>query len=121
MKKFGVWIIFSLWFCSGCGQGPMHSMSGKKECLPDSLTSAVFRVEGGWGYEIIKNGKVLIYQPFIPVIEGRIPFRDSNDALITALCVIEKIRKNKIPPALTHFELDSMEVIPSESALTKKP
>lgn len=115
------WIFIFLWGCEGC-QPSGYQPLPKNDISSDSLTFKVFRVEKkGWGYQILKEGKTIINQPFIPAIEGKIPFADSAQASRTAQLVIRKLQNNIIPPALSKQELDSMGVIPPESALTDKP
>jgi hypothetical protein len=64
----------------------------------------VFESEGGWGYDILYNNKIMIHQPFIPTIDGQKPFHNIHDASETGRLVIKKLRKNK-SPALTIGEL----------------
>lgn len=115
------WIFIFLWGYEGCQPSGYHP-SQKNDIISDSLAIKVYRVtQGGWGYQILKNGKAIINQPFIPAIEGRIPFADSGQASRTAQLVIRKLQNNMIPPAISKQELDSMGVILPESALTDKP
>lgn len=71
------------------------------------LTVHPFSVEGGWGYCILMSGDTVIYQPFIPTITGREPFKTSNEARTTGLLVISKLRKGK-GPSLDRGDLDSL-------------
>lgn len=115
------WIFVFLWWCEGCQQVEKQPLP-KNENSNESLTIKVFRVnKEGWGYQILREGKTLINQPFIPAIEGKIPFADSVKASHTAQLVVNKLQNNIIPPALSKQELDSLGVIPPESALTDKP
>ncbi|HOW08208.1 MAG TPA: DUF4907 domain-containing protein [Bacteroidales bacterium] len=67
----------------------------------------IFRSGNGWGYDILKNDRVYIHQPFIPAIEGETPFSDRESARRTGRLVISKIRKHKIP-AVSKEEIDSI-------------
>jgi len=67
----------------------------------------LFRNDGGWGYDIRKNDKVYIPQPFIPAIEGETPFRDRESARKTGRLVISKIRKRQIP-AVSKEEIEKI-------------
>lgn len=62
-----------------------------------SFELQVFPSNGGWGYDILKNDKIYIHQPYIPAVEGEIPFRDRESARETGRLVISKIRKREIP------------------------
>lgn len=57
----------------------------------------LFRNGNGWGYDILKDGRTLIHQPYIPAIEGEIPFSSEEEAGKTARIVVKKLRKKQIP------------------------
>lgn len=57
----------------------------------------IFTTNGGYGYDILKNDRVYIHQPFIPAIEGETPFGDREAARKTGRLVISKIKKHRIP------------------------
>ncbi|MCD9853874.1 DUF4907 domain-containing protein [Epilithonimonas sp. JDS] len=63
----------------------------------------------GYGYQIIKNKKTLISQPYIPAIPGEQVFKDSLQARRTADLVIKKIGKSSFP-RISVDELDSMKI-----------
>ncbi len=67
----------------------------------------VFESSGGWGYDILSKKKPYIHQPFIPAIEGQIPFNNKRSARKTGRLVIQKLRKHQ-SPALTREELESL-------------
>ena len=67
----------------------------------------VYRVDKGWGYDIILKNKVYIHQPFIPAIEGKKPFPDKKSARRTGELVITKLKDHK-PPAVSKEELKSI-------------
>ncbi|MEJ5302163.1 MAG: DUF4907 domain-containing protein [Bacteroidales bacterium] len=119
MKRpgIGMMIMLIVFLCLGCGRQGVSTPHNVQN-MADSIMPKVFRIEGGWGYEISKNGRTIIHQPFIPAIEGKIPFVDSLQALATAKLVILKIRKNIIPPAINQYELDSLGIAYKKSALT---
>lgn len=114
--RIGMMIMLIVYLCLGCGQQG-NSTPHNAQNMTDSIMPKAFRTEGGWGYEISKNSKTLIHQPFIPAIEGKLPFMDSLQALATAKLVILKIRKNIIPPVISQYELDSMGIVYKKSAL----
>lgn len=72
-----------------------------------SFRVRVFRSEQGYGYDILKNNKPYIHQPFIPAVEGQIPFKDRKSARKTGQLVTKKIRNHKLP-SVTKEELDSL-------------
>jgi len=67
----------------------------------------LFRSGEGWGYDILKNEKVYIHQPFIPAIEGQVPFSDKRSARKTGKLVISKLMRQK-SPTVTKEELNEI-------------
>ena len=63
----------------------------------------------GYGYQIIKNNKIFIDQPYIPAIAGDQAFKDSLQARRTADLVIKKIGNTSFP-RISVDELDSMKI-----------
>jgi hypothetical protein len=62
-----------------------------------SVQLSVFPAGKGWGYQITRNNKVYIYQPYIPVIQGQRPFPTYVSAKNTAQKIINKLLSNQIP------------------------
>ncbi len=77
----------------------------------DTIRYKVYRVDSGWGYDILINSKVFIHQPFIPGVQGRFVFLTSNDARKTAILMIHKMLTQRGLPAVTYEELDSIGVL----------
>lgn len=65
----------------------------------------LFKSENGWGYDILINKKTYIHQPYMPVIEGQVPFSDKRSARKTGKLVVRKL-KNKQSPAISKGELE---------------
>ncbi len=65
--------------------------------------------KAGYGYQIIKNKKTFIDQPYIPAIPGEQVFKDSLQAKKTASLVAQKIKNSSIP-RISVDELDSMKI-----------
>jgi len=70
----------------------------------DGITTETFTVEGGWGYQVIVNGKVYIHQPFVPG-NNRAPFPSEKSARKASRLVENKIRTG-LAPNLTREELE---------------
>jgi hypothetical protein len=64
-----------------------------------------------FGYQILKNGKLMIDQKNIPAIQGTKGFSLKVDAERTANFALEKIKKGAFPPTISIEELDSLGVI----------
>lgn len=75
----------------------------------NGLDIKITQQENGFGYQIIKEKKTLINQPFIPAIQGEQPFKDSMQARKTAELVIHKIGNSSFP-RISIDELDSMKI-----------
>ena len=54
-----------------------------------------FQLEDGWGYQIVMNKKVLIYQPSIPAIDTLRSFPDEASARKIGSLVLERLKNNK--------------------------
>jgi hypothetical protein len=67
----------------------------------------VYKSGQGWGYDIFVKNRVYIHQPFIPVLEGQVPFNDRQSARKTGKLVIRKLKNHKIP-SVTKEELKSI-------------
>jgi hypothetical protein len=68
---------------------------------------SLFKSGDGWGYDISKKDKIYIHQPFVPAIEGQVPFQDKRSARKTGRLVAKKIGHHK-SPAITKEELESV-------------
>ena len=73
--------------------------SGKKMCC------RAVQVDGGYGYVILNRGDTLIYQPYIPVLGGRQPFRTEQEALEVGQLVYRKLRAG-YPPTVDRAEVE---------------
>lgn len=51
----------------------------------------------GWGYDIKYRSKVIIHQPYMPAVEGKIAFQNKRAAKKTGLLVVKKLRNNQQP------------------------
>jgi len=58
-----------------------------------------------YGYDIIKNGHVLIHQPAIPCKPGLEGFPTEKDAQKVAGLVMEKLQRGIMPPTVTLEEM----------------
>ena len=56
---------------------------------------ATFQLEDGWGYRIVMNEKVLIYQPTIPAIDTLRSFPDEASARKIGALVLERLNNNE--------------------------
>ncbi len=68
---------------------------------------SLFKSGEGWGYDISKKDKIYIHQPYMPAVEGQVPFSDKRSARKTGRLVIRKIKNHK-SPAVTKEEMKSI-------------
>ena len=64
----------------------------------------------GWGYDILRNGKLYVHQPNIPAVAGNAGFKTEVDAKKVAGLMKHKIEKNILPPTIDIKELDSLKI-----------
>lgn len=57
----------------------------------------IYRSGSGWGYDIARGKQVYIHQPFMPAMEGEVPFSSRKAARKTARLVIRKLKDHKLP------------------------
>ncbi|WP_292010130.1 DUF4907 domain-containing protein [Chryseobacterium sp.] len=97
IKNYWKLFFFPVLFLISCGQ------------KNNNLDIKITKQDSGYGYQIIKNRKIVINQPYIPAINGEIPFKSSEEAQKTAELVVSKIGKYSLPRVSVH-ELDSMKI-----------
>jgi hypothetical protein len=71
------------------------------------LRTNVYKVAGGWGYDILVNDRIVIHQESIPVLKNKRAFTTKEQAEQTAALVIKKLRKGQ-PPTLTKPDLEKI-------------
>ncbi len=75
----------------------------------NGLDIKITKEKTGYGYQIIRDKKTFINQPYIPAIPGEQTFKDSQQARRTADLVIKKIGNSSFP-RISVDELDSMKI-----------
>lgn len=73
----------------------------------DTYSYKIYKVNDGYGYQVLVNDKLLIKQDFVPTLEGFTAFTTKNQAESAAKQVVSKLRNNEIP-ALTNTEIDKL-------------
>lgn len=119
MKKLFVFILSFQVLLSCNTSGDKKSLdeekdtkSEQKKSVDPEFTIFPIQVDGlGWGYQILKDGKLLIDQQNIPAVQGNKYFVSKEDAEKTANFILEKIKKGFFPPTLSVEELDSLNII----------
>lgn len=71
-----------------------------------------------WKYSIIREGKTLITQEFVPAFRGEQHFYDSTSALVVGRLMKEKLDKGILPPSLSKSEI--IDVWPMNAVLPEE-
>jgi len=100
---------------TGCTSPPTE-LNTLKEKENKTATAPMYQVvitenNDGFGYQILKDGKLVIDQPTIPAIQGNQFFSTREKAQKTADYLTEKLKKGIFPPTLAVEELDSLDVL----------
>ena len=74
-------------------------------------TRIIPSTNGTFGYDILVNDKPLVHQPHIPGLPGNNGFKTKERAQTVADFVVEKIRRNEMPPTVTFEDLNNMGVL----------
>lgn len=84
----------------------------KQNNVQDTPYSTVVfaNVEQGFGYAIYNGDKKIIFQPYIPSVDGTLGFQTVNEAKKVASLVISKLEKGK-SPVITKNELAALNII----------
>jgi hypothetical protein len=64
-----------------------------------------------FGYDVYRDGKLLIHQTSIPAMPGNDGFKTRDDAAKVAELVMYKIRKGEMPPTITVEEMKELGVL----------
>jgi hypothetical protein len=78
----------------------------KVELRQPDISVEIFRTyNGGYGYNILVDNKLLVHQPHIPTIASNRSFETAQSARSVADLVVEKVRAKQMPPSLTAEEV----------------
>ncbi|MBO4373021.1 MAG: DUF4907 domain-containing protein [Bacteroidales bacterium] len=114
MKQTFIVAALMISFFAGCiSNTPPKDLSQWDTTAQDGLNLRLetIQVDSGWGYAIFADGKKLIMQRQIPVIEGNHTFETQQDAYNCAHLVIVKLLKGEMPPSVTRNELIELNII----------
>jgi hypothetical protein len=64
---------------------------------PERERVVAYRIENGWGFRIIREERVVVDQPFIPLLPGKTPFPNKHMALKTGRLVLTRLQQNVVP------------------------
>jgi hypothetical protein len=68
-------------------------------------------LNGGFGYDVYSNGKLLVHQLARPALPGNEGFATKTAAEKVARLVVSKIKKGEMPPTVTVEEMKKLKAI----------
>ncbi len=74
-------------------------------------TKIIPSINNSFGYEIIVNERTYIRQPSIPSLPGNMGFSNEENAQKVSDLVVQKIRRQEIPPKITIQDLKRLGVV----------
>lgn len=86
-------------------------VSAEMPLMTDSATYTIEIIkgsEGTFGYDIKKDGKTFIHQPHLPGRAGNSGFNKEEQAQKAAELMIDKLKKNIVPPTISEEELNDV-------------
>ncbi|MEI2760332.1 MAG: DUF4907 domain-containing protein [Bacteroidia bacterium] len=105
-------IFFSLFLILSCSDNKSSEKTAKQSPpLLNNITVETYKNDstvGGFGYNIMVDGRLMIRQPNIPAVMGNRGFVSEADASKAAALVAYKLKNNIMPPSVTIEELDSI-------------
>lgn len=97
-----------------CADEPAHQ-EAKQEQNPyeyaELTTKIIPSVNNTFGYDVFLYGKPLVHQPHIPGLPGNQGFTTKEKAQTVADFVVQKIRRNEMPPTVAVEDLNRMGVM----------
>lgn len=110
-------LFFPLFFIACTQSEPNSSEPEKENETTVNTRKSTFNVlvteqpEGGFGYQLFQDGKMIIDQKHIPAIQGNVTFSTKEDAEKVSLFIQRKVEKGIFPPTISVEELDSLGVL----------
>jgi len=74
-------------------------------------TKIIPSIDNSFGYEIIVDERIYIHQPSIPSLPGNMGFPNEANAQKVADLVVQKIRRQEIPPTITIQDLKRLRIL----------
>ncbi|HVS98620.1 MAG TPA: DUF4907 domain-containing protein [Puia sp.] len=106
-RKWGLSLAMVLVIIGTFGYGFYKRWKWKQEHSLVELKA--IEVPGGWGYDILKDGRPLFHQYIMPGIPGNRVFRSKEDALAVGKVVYDRLLAGQ-PPTITEKEMRDMHI-----------
>lgn len=114
--RFAFFFIFLI--ALSCSNDSDNSDSNNtEETINATPTEPVYEIittelpDKGFGYQILKDGKLIIDQQQIPAVQGNQYFSSEEAARRTGELALKKIKDQMFPPTISTEELDSLGVL----------
>jgi Domain of unknown function (DUF4907) len=78
-----------------------------------------FPVNGGWGYDVLRDGHPYFHQDFIPAVSGHRVFRSKDDALAVGKLVEGHIMAGQLP-SVTEKEIRELNIYIPEDTISPR-
>jgi hypothetical protein len=106
--SFAIPALILIQACGYYGKSPFKDTDFRTANISSKITAQ----DNGYGYEIWVDGKLYITQRYLPDVKPYKRFLNQNDAQKVANLVVEKLRKNNVPPSVKRKELVDLGVLP---------
>jgi|SRR6185437_4735110 len=114
LRKWGLSLLMVLVIIGTFGYGFYKRWKWRQEHSFVELKA--IEVPGGWGYDILKDGRLLFHQNIMPGLSGNKVFRSKEDALVVGKVVYDRMLAGQTP-AITEKEMRELHVyIPPDTA-----
>jgi len=117
LRKWGLTILLVMGIIGTFSYGGYKRWKWRKEHSLVELKAV--EVPGGWGYDILKDGRLLFHQDIMPGVSGNHVFRSREDALAVGKIVYDRLLAGQ-PPTITEKEMRDLHVyIPPDTTNSK--
>ena len=116
MKAFFIFFILLIVSCNSNIQPSKEEIVDTKTPIKSNATADFSAVvienqDATWGYQLLKDGKLMIDQKNIPAIQGNRGFSTKQNAEIMGNFILEKVKNGGFPPTVSIEEMDSLGVL----------
>lgn len=116
MKAFFIFFILLIASCNSTIEHSKEEIVDTKAPIKNN-SNAEFSVavienqDATWGYQLLKDGKLMIDQKNIPAIQGNRGFSTKEKAELMGSFILQKVKNGGFPPTVSIEEMDSLGVL----------
>jgi hypothetical protein len=116
MKAFFIFFSLLIVSCNSNIEPTKEDISDTKVPLKNNADTefSVVTIENQdatWGYQLLKDGKLMIDQKNIPAIQGNRGFSTKEKAELMGSFILQKVKNGGFPPTVSIEEMDSLGVL----------